>query len=108
MNYDFKNSLTDVRSVVHLIGMHGDDLIGLELGVDRAQSFCTLLQACPNIKHLTGIDNWQPYTDYLREIMNLVLPTLLVKQRWKSLSLWHIIILDFQVKNIDQQLLKVT
>ena len=67
MNYDFKNSLTDVRSVVHLIGMHGDNLIGLELGVDRAQSFCTLLQACPNIKHLTGIDNWEPYTDYLRE-----------------------------------------
>ena len=67
MNYDFSNSLTDIRSVVHLIGMHGNNLKGLELGVDRAQSHCTLLQACPNIDLLIGIDNWKPYTDYLRE-----------------------------------------
>ena len=67
MNYDFSNSLTDIRSVVHLIGMHGNNLNGLELGVDRAQSHCTLLQACPNIDLLIGIDNWKPYTDYLRE-----------------------------------------
>tara|TARA_B100001250_G_scaffold310787_1_gene272724 strand:+ start:30 stop:674 length:645 start_codon:yes stop_codon:yes gene_type:complete len=67
MNYDFSNSLTDIRSVVHLIGMHGPNLKGLELGVDRAQSHCTLLQACPNIDLLIGIDNWEPYTDYLRE-----------------------------------------
>ena len=67
MYYNFRDALTDCRSVVHLIGMHGPNLIGLELGVDTAQSHVTLLQNCPNIKKLYGIDNWKPYTDYLRE-----------------------------------------
>ena len=35
MYYNFKNALTDVRSVIHLIGMEGPNLIGLELGCDR-------------------------------------------------------------------------
>ena len=57
MYYNFRDALTDCRSVVHLIGMHGPNLIGLELGVDTAQSHVTLLQNCPNIKKLYGIDN---------------------------------------------------
>ena len=51
MYYNFRDALTDCRSVVHLIGMHGPNLIGLELGVDTAQSHVTLLQNCPNIKN---------------------------------------------------------
>jgi hypothetical protein len=48
-----------------LIGLHGKDLIGLELGVFRAESHLTILQNCPNVKKLYGIDNWEPYTDWM-------------------------------------------
>ena len=63
--YQFHNS--DIQSIVHLIAQHGSNLIGLELGVFEASSFCTILQNCPNIKTLYGVDSWQPYNDYLYE-----------------------------------------
>ena len=56
--YNFVDALTDIRSAVLLIGLHGKDLIGLELGVFRAESHLTILQNCPNVKKLYGIDNW--------------------------------------------------
>lgn len=65
--YNFEDLQTDIRSLVHLISLHGENLVGLELGVYRAESFCTLLQMCDNIKTLYGIDNWQPYEDYLKD-----------------------------------------
>lgn len=65
--YNLLDARTDVQSLIHTISLLGDDLVGLELGLHKAESFCTLLQNCPNIKTLYGVDNWQPYTDYLRE-----------------------------------------
>lgn len=65
--YNFEELQTDIRSLVHLISLHGEDLVGLELGVYRAESFCILLQMCDNIKTLYGIDNWKPYEDYLKD-----------------------------------------
>jgi hypothetical protein len=65
--YNFKDAQTDVKSLIHLINLHGDDLVGLELGVFRAESFCTILQNCPGVKELHGIDSWLPYVDYLKE-----------------------------------------
>jgi len=53
-NYDFTNAQFDVKSLIHAINLHGENLIGLELGILRAESFCTLLQNCPNIKKLYG------------------------------------------------------
>ena len=61
--YDFTNTYPDVRSLALAIALHGPDLVGVELGLYRAESFCLLLQVCPNIKTLYGIDKWQPYTD---------------------------------------------
>ena len=63
--YDFDKC--DAQSIIHLISQHGPNLVGLELGVFEAGSFCALLQKCPNIKTLYGVDSWQPYTDYLKE-----------------------------------------
>ena len=65
--YDFIDAPSDVKSLIHSINLHGDNLVGLELGVFRGASFCTLLQNCPNIKTLYGIDSWQPYKDYLKD-----------------------------------------
>lgn len=65
--YNFKDAQTDIKSLIHLINLQGKNLIALELGVFRAESFCTILQNCPNVKELHGIDNWLPYVDYLKE-----------------------------------------
>ncbi|HEY5933485.1 MAG TPA: class I SAM-dependent methyltransferase [Kofleriaceae bacterium] len=56
----------DISSIIHCIRLHGDDLVGCELGVFQAISFCAVLQACPNIKTMHGVDSWQPYSDYLK------------------------------------------
>lgn len=63
--YDFRNQYPDIRSLVLTIGTLGKDLVGVELGLYRAESFCTLLQCCPNIKTLYGVDAWLPYEDYI-------------------------------------------
>jgi len=65
MYYDFTKTTPDIKSIIHLIAQHGNDLIGLELGIFRGESFCCLLDNCLNIKTLYGIDSWKPYSDYL-------------------------------------------
>lgn len=55
----------DIKSIIHLINLHGKNLIGMELGTHRGESFLTLLQCCPNIKTLHGCDHYEPFTDYL-------------------------------------------
>lgn len=72
MNYDFVDYRSDVQFIVHCIGLHGKDLVGAEVGLFRAESFCTILQNCPNVKMLYGIDNWQPYTDYIGPVPMVV------------------------------------
>ena len=67
---DYKSSesagvRSDIRSIIHLINLHGEDLVGIELGVYRALSHCTILQNCPNVKTLYGIDFWKSYEDFL-------------------------------------------
>jgi hypothetical protein len=68
--YNFKDpeiALTsDIKSLIHAIGLLGNDLVGIELGVFRAQSFCTILHNCSNVKTLYGIDSYLPYSDYLK------------------------------------------
>lgn len=63
--YDFRETYPDVRSLIMTIGTLGKDLVGVELGLYRAESFCALLQNCPNIKKLYGVDSWQPYDDWI-------------------------------------------
>jgi len=64
-NYNFKDCQSDIKSVIHLINLQGNNLIGLELGILRGESFCTVLQNCPNVKLLYGVDSWKPFTDFL-------------------------------------------
>ena len=65
-SYDFKNNLeTDVRALVPLIAIHGDNLVGAEIGVWKGDAFLTMLHNCPNIKTLHGVDCYEPYNDYL-------------------------------------------
>jgi len=64
---NFANIQCDIKSLVNTIALQGKDLVGVELGIYRAESFCTLLQCVPNIKKLYGVDNWQPYVDYIKD-----------------------------------------
>ena len=65
-SYDFVNNLhTDVRALIPMIATHGENLVGAEIGVWKGDSFLTLLQNCPNIKTLHGVDCYEPYDDYL-------------------------------------------
>ena len=61
---DHKSS--DVAPLIISINMMGDNLIGLELGVYRAQSFMTILHNCDNVKKLIGVDFFKPYTDFIK------------------------------------------
>lgn len=65
---NFIPTQTDIKSLIHAINFLGKDLIGAEVGIRRAESFCTILQNCPNVKLLHGIDKWKPYDDYIKEI----------------------------------------
>jgi hypothetical protein len=56
----------DIKSLIHVINLLGKDLIGLELGTYRGESFVTLLQCCPNIKQLHGCDNYKEFGDYFQ------------------------------------------
>ena len=61
--YDFTISFPDVRSLLLAIDLLGPDTVGVEVGLFRAESFCTILQGCQNVKTLYGVDPWVPYVD---------------------------------------------
>jgi len=63
----FKTAHTCISSLIHSINLLGDNLIGVEVGVFKAESSCTILQNCPNVKILHLVDNWKPYNDYLKD-----------------------------------------
>ena len=58
---------SDVQSLIHTINLHGKNLIGIEVGIGKALSFCSILQNCPNVKELHGVDSWKPYLDYIKD-----------------------------------------
>ena len=61
--YNFRNTFPDSRSLLLAIDLLGEDLVGVEVGVYRAESFCTKLQVCKNVKTLYGVDPDAPYSD---------------------------------------------
>ena len=63
--YNFARTYPDSRSLLLAIDLLGEDLIGVEVGVYRAESFCTKLQVCKNIKTLYGVDPYAPYSDLI-------------------------------------------
>lgn len=64
----FHTKDADGQSLVHIVNLLcPPNSVGIEVGVFTAETYCTLLQNCPNIKLLYGVDNYKPYTDYLKE-----------------------------------------
>jgi hypothetical protein len=60
--YDnFNNKSVNGQSLIHVINLLlGKEIVGVEVGIYSATTFCTFLQMCPNIKTLYGIDNYLP------------------------------------------------
>jgi hypothetical protein len=80
--YKFESKQVDGQSLVHPINLLlGENLIGAEIGVLKAHTSCTLLQNCPNIKTLYLIDNYKPYSDFIRNPYNPNEPYHIVDQK---------------------------
>lgn len=52
------------KGLVPVINSLGNDLVGLELGVARAETSYYLLENCPNIRKYYCVDPWLPYMDW--------------------------------------------
>jgi len=63
--YNYKNFQSDIKSIIHCINFLGEDIVGLELGTSSGDSFMTMLQNCPNIKTLYGVDCFKPHIDHI-------------------------------------------
>lgn len=46
------------------INQLGDNIHGCEVGVWEGDNLCHMLESCPNIKNIIGIDPYTPYDDY--------------------------------------------
>lgn len=67
MFYNFSSKEVDCQSLIHLINLFfKGNVVGAEIGVFRAESFCTLLQQCSNISLMYAVDNFKPYSDFLK------------------------------------------
>lgn len=66
MSINYKT--TSAITLQHEIRKLGRDLIGVELGVWYGVNMGHLLEECPNIKTLYGIDSYKPYQDWNRYI----------------------------------------
>lgn len=75
-------------SIVHLLNlMLPNDAICIEVGVGKGINFCGLLENCPKIKTLYGVDQFKPYTDYLTHNYSLNNPALIVdEERIKKIA----------------------
>lgn len=60
---NYRDFEADITPLVMSIGLLGENLVGLELGVNRSDSFMTLLENCPNISKLYGVDDFKPHHD---------------------------------------------
>lgn len=58
------------KGLVPEIQKLGNDIVGLELGVARAETSYYLLENCPNIKKYYCVDPWLPYMDWNGMITN--------------------------------------
>jgi len=56
---------SDVSQLILAINTLGENLVGLELGVFKGESFITMLNNC-SIKKLYGVDSWKPYADFIK------------------------------------------
>jgi hypothetical protein len=86
----YKDFSSDVGPIILCIGMHGENLVGLELGVYKADSLMTILENCPNVKTLYGVDNYSTYYNAYerREIekyeSEMIKAESLLKQKYSS------------------------
>ena len=65
---DFSNVYVSGAGIPEYINRLGEGTVGLELGVWTGENFANILQQCPGIKTLYGMDPYLPYQDWNRPI----------------------------------------
>lgn len=65
--YVFDNS--EVGSLVYSINQLGENIVGAEVGVFRAQCSCCLLQKCSNIKKIYLVDPFTAHFDSIQDLL---------------------------------------
>lgn len=65
--YVFDNS--EVGSLVYSINQLGENIVGAEVGVFRAQCSCCLLQKCSNIKKIYLVDPFAAHFDNIQDLL---------------------------------------
>lgn len=70
MNTKYNNRFNSTSAIElpDLINKLGHSVVGVELGVWFGNNMCYLLDNCPNIYTLIGIDPYKPYQDWNRYI----------------------------------------
>ena len=61
------NIYSSSQSLIHTINLLGTEIIGIELGVGSGRNLFTILENCPNIQTLYGVDRYIPYKDYIKK-----------------------------------------
>lgn len=64
---EFKKQTASYGMIPHLLDL-GDEIRGIELGVCWGVNSYMLLESCPNLVQLTGVDHFKSYKDWDREI----------------------------------------
>jgi hypothetical protein len=73
--YIFNNKNVSSQSIIHAINIISDkELIGAQVGIGRAQAFCTILQNCPKIKKIYAIEEYKPHMNYIQDPYNTLVP----------------------------------
>lgn len=72
--YNFIDARTEIQSIVHLINLKGQDTVGAIVGINRGDAYCSILQNCPFLLKLYGIESWNSKKD-VSKLDNLELPT---------------------------------
>jgi len=65
---DFSKVYVSGEGLPQYINQLGEGTVGLELGVWTGENFANILQQCPGIKTLYGMDPYAPYQDWNRMI----------------------------------------
>jgi SAM-dependent methyltransferase len=58
-------TISTCYQIVPEINKLGDEIVGVEVGVWKGENIEALLQCCPNIKKMYGIDPYKAYGNYL-------------------------------------------
>lgn len=56
--------------MIPVLKNHGDNLMGVEIGVCRGENLRYIMEHCPNIKKAVGVDPWKQYPEMTQKMLD--------------------------------------